>query len=458
MEATKGLIDKIMAITFKNLPQTTVNLSKYFFLDYIGVAARGALSNSSKPVHNFLHKLNAAKGGAVVIGTSIKAQPAYAALANGTASHSLELDDVVNEASLHPGVAIISAALDAAHLSDASGSQMIESIVIGYEVMVRLGICLGPSAHYSQGFHPTGTCGAFGCAATAGRLLGLNEKQMVNAFGIAGSQTAGSMEFLNNGAYTKRLHPGWAAHAGIVAAILAKEGFTGPDTILEGDAGFLKAYSPSSDVSKLLDAWERPYKIEKTSIKPHACCRYKQGPLDCIQEIIQNQNLTPQEIETVTISVLKTGMPFVAEPKQLKYNPRSIVDAQFSMPFGAAVVILYGKASLDEYIEENLKKPAIKDMMCRIVCITDDDIEKEFPKKWPAKVTIKSKDGQTFFAEVEYPKGDPENPLNWCDVIAKFNDLTSSVFTENQREIIIDKVKKLEQEESIKKFCNILST
>ncbi len=457
MGETKALVHECMKINFHSLPESTVDRVKYHLLDYVGVAARGSISDSSKFVHEFLSDFNHTGDGAVIIGTQMKALPGYAAIANGAASHSLELDDVANEASLHPAVVIMSSAFDAAHLARASGKQIIEAIVAGYEVMIRLGVCLDPAAHYQQGFHPTGTCGTFGAAMTAGRLFGLNEEQMVNALGIAGSQAAGSMEFLTNGAYTKRLHPGWAAHAGIVAALLAKKGFTGPDTIIEGARGFLKAYSPNSDVSKLLVGWAQPYKIERTSIKPHACCRYIQGPLDCILQIVQEHQLKPDDIEKVTIAMLETGIPIVAEPKDLKYNPKSVVDAQFSMPFGAAVAILYGKASLDEYTEHNLKQPQVLEMMQRVHIVTDKELEREFPKKWPAKAWIHTKSGNIYHAEVEYPKGDPENPLTWDEMISKFNNLTSSIFSEQRRQQIIDRIRTLEKEEYFPKFAEILA-
>jgi 2-methylcitrate dehydratase PrpD len=265
------------------------------------------------------------------------------------------------------------------------------------------------------------------------------------------------MEFLTGGSYTKRLHPGWAAHAGIIAALLAKNGFSGPETILEGQTGFLKAYSPDSHLSKLFVDWGNPFKIEQTSIKPHSCCRYKQGPLDCILDIMRSHSLKPEDLETVRIAVLKTGVPIVAEPKEVKYHPKSVVDAQFSMPFGAAVAILKGKATLDEYVEKNLADPAVSEMMARVVCVQDDAIEREFPKKWPAKVSIKVKNGKEYSSQIDFPKGDPENPLTWEELIAKFKSLASAVFTEKQINEIVDRVKKLENEKNMKSFLELLA-
>ena len=171
------------------------------------------------------------------------------------------------------------------------------------------------------------------------------------------------MEFLSDGAFTKRLHPGWAAHSGIIAAQLAREDFTGPGTIIEGRFGFLHAYSSGSKTASVLQNWGDPYEVLNTSIKPHACCRYNQGPIDGILKIMRENNLNASQIEKVTLGILKAGFAIVAEPQEQKSNPKSVVDAQFSMPFGAAVAILNGKATLDEYTMENVNSATVKELM-----------------------------------------------------------------------------------------------
>lgn len=186
MGATKELAAFCTQLTYARLPMETVDRAKYLFLDFLGVAAGGSLTESSKVILDFVQGLSA-KGNAVVIASNYSTTPQYAALANGTFAHSLELDDVNNEASLHPAVAVFPAALSAAQMSGCSGEDFLAAVVIGYEVMVRLGKALGPAKHYAQGFHPTGTCGVFGAVATAGKIMDLNEEQLVSALGIAGS-------------------------------------------------------------------------------------------------------------------------------------------------------------------------------------------------------------------------------------------------------------------------------
>ena len=456
MDETKILAEKCHDLRFEHLPEEVVDRTKYLLLDYLGVAARGALSDSSIPVQRVVERVAKTSGGAVVIGTSMRADPAYAALANGAAAHSLELDDVVNEASLHPAVAVMSAALGAGHLAGCSGKDLIEGIVVGYEVMIRLGFTLDPAVHYARGFHPTGTCGTMGSALTAAKILKLDQRGMTNALGIAGSQAAASMEFLADGAFTKRLHPGWAAHSGIVAALLASEGFTGPASILEGKHGFLHAYSDGAVPSRLLEAWGAPYKVMRTSIKPHACCRYKQGPIDGILEIMKKHGLKPAHVQEVKVGMLKAGYPIVAEPQEIKYNPKCVVDAQFSMPFGAAVAILYGRASLSEYTQENLGAVEIEEMMRRVTCVHDPELEKVFPIQWPASVSIVTKAGEVLKTRIDYPKGDPENPLTWEQLIEKFKDLTDPVFDESIKRRIVDGVRTLDFEGDLDRLTKLL--
>ena len=265
------------------------------------------------------------------------------------------------------------------------------------------------------------------------------------------------MEFLANGSWTKRFHAGWAAHNGIIAALLAERGFNGPVTIIEGRFGFLNSYSDSPDPARVLADLGKSFEILKTSIKPHACCRYKQGPIDGILRIMRENKLKPKDVKRVTLGILKAGFPIIAQPVELKYNPRTIVDAQFSMPFGAAVAILYDRASLNKYTLENINSPVVKEMMGRVRCVEDPELETVFPRQWPASVEITAQDGRNFSTRVDYPKGDPENPLTREELLDKFQDLTSAVYPEERRGNIVAWVLALEEEKSLKQFSQLFT-
>ncbi|MEC1525421.1 MmgE/PrpD family protein [Neobacillus niacini] len=456
MKIAETFAQMVHTLQYQDLSEEVIDRTKYLALDFIGLAARGSQFDSSKPIHDFIRNYGGQGNGVVIGAKDLSPLPQYAALANGSASHSLELDDVINEASLHPAVAVFPTAFALADAYDKSGEDLIVAAVIGYEVMGQLGRALNPSSVYARGFHPTGVVGAIAAAAAASKLLGLTYEQTVNALGIVGSQAAASMEFLNTGSWTKRLHPGWAAHNGMIAAELAKAGFTGPNSIIEGDKGFAKAYSGELNADTLNGAFSNEDNfILKTSIKPHACCRYKQGPLDLVLEIVKTHDLKPSDINKINVYIVQTGLPIVALPEEEKRNPQSSVDAQFSMHFGAAAAVIYRNTLLEQYDDSIVSLPEVKEMMNKVNCFRGEDLEKDFPKKWPARVEIQTTKG-TFSNRIDYPKGDPENPLSWDEMITKFNYVTSTVFDQKQQQQLVKGVRTLEEFETVSELSVLL--
>jgi 2-methylcitrate dehydratase PrpD len=450
MDETIELTRRCANINFQEMPRDVIAAAKHFFLDYLGVTIRGSQTESAKCAQSLASNFRSTNADMTIIGTAVATDALHAALANGIAAHSIECDDVVNEASLHPAVTVMTTALSAAHVAGGcQGKDFIEAVVAGYETVIRLGVAVDPAAHYARGFHPTATCGTFGSAMTAARILRLDEEQAVNALGIAGSQAAGSMEYLTDGVYTKRFHAGWASKGGLTAALLAREGFTGPKTIIEGNFGFLKGYSEESHPERLFSDWGNPYKIMKTSIKPYACCRYKQGPIDCILQIMQANQLTHADVKRIRAGVLSAGFSLVADPIEKKRHPETIVDAQFSMPFGAAVAVVFGNAGLDQYTTEALHSKDVLDIMACVDCYKDSSLDGLYPSKWPAEAIIETTDGKTFTSRIEYPKGDPENPLSWEDIQDKFLNMVSTVYSTKQANNIIGCVVNLEKIENV---------
>jgi len=444
-------------VNYEDLPPDVVDRAKYFCLDFAGVTLNGSTTDSAKAVVKALDDVGRS-GPSTIVGTNKRALPEYAAMANGTAFHSIEMDDVNNEASLHPGVVAFPTALAMADIAPVSGKDFISAVVAGYDVIIRLGRALKPKEHYGRGFHPTGTCGAFGGAAVAARLLGLQGDDYTHALGIAGSQAAGSMEYLAQGAWTKRLHPGWSAHSGIWAALLARAGYSGPTTILEGRDGFLNAYSGDPDPSLVLKDLGEEYQVTRTGVKPHACCRYNQGPIDCLLEIGKSNDFQAMDIEEVKIGVLSQGMRLVAEPVEAKRNPKSVVDMQFSMPFAAAVALSYGSASLNEYAIGIPDRPEVRHIMDRVQCVTDPKLDAQAPKLFPAWAEVRTSNGRTMRSELTYPKGDPENPVTWDEMRTKFNLLSAPVISSQRQEKIISAIDSLEQMDDVRQLASLLST
>ena len=455
-EITRKLAEFSADLTYEDLSPDIVDWAKYLCLDFAGVALNGSTTDSARAVVKAIERLDR-PGPSQIIGTSRRTLPEYAAMANGTAFHSIELDDVNNEASLHPGVVAYPTALAMADVVPVDGKSFITSVVAGYDVMVRLGRALKPAEHYGRGFHPTGTCGAFGAAAVASRLLGLQGDSFAHALGVAGSQTAGSMEFLAQGAWTKRLHPGWAAHSGIWAALLAQSGFLGPTTILEGENGFLQGYSGDADPDEVLRGIGEGFLIAQTSIKPHSCCRYNQGPIDCMLELKQANNLQPEEVKSIRVGLLSAGFGLVAYPEEQKRNPTSVVDMQFSMPFSAAVALAYGKAGLTEYAPGVPERPIVRELMSKVKCIKDPDLDSAFPRQWRAWVEVDTNDGRKLRSEITYPKGDVENGLTWDEMKQKFNDLSAPVVSQQRQSEIVQAVESLETLVDIRDLASLLA-
>jgi 2-methylcitrate dehydratase PrpD len=323
--------------------------------------------------------------------------------------------------------------------------------------LCRLAV-VAPTAVHRAGFHPTAVLGTFGATATAAATLGLDPVQTANALGIAGSMASGIIEYLAEGTSTKRLHPGWSAHSGIWAALLARAGYTGPTTILEGRDGFLTAYSGDPDPSLVLKDLGDEYQVTRTGVKPHACCRYNQGPIDCLLDVKQNHDFQPMDVEEVKIGMLSGGMGLVAQPEEAKRNPTSVVDMQFSMHFAAAVALSYGSASLKEYAIGVPDRPEVRHIMDRVQCVTDPKLDAQTPKLFPAWAEVRTADGRTMRSELTYPKGDPENPVTWDEMRTKFNLLSAPVISSQRQQEIISAIDSLEQLDDVRQLASLLST
>ncbi len=436
-EYTRDLVEFLHPLQASDLPAEVLDRARYFLLDYLACAIRGSREESSAAVQRMVQRIGA-DGCATVIGTRMRTIPGLAAMANGAAAHGIEMDDTHSGGSIHLGATMYSAALALAEtMPETSPETFLTAVVAGFEAAARIAMAVQPKEHYALGFHMTPTCGVFGAAITSAKLLGLTMEQTLAAVGIAGSMAAGSMEFLAEGAWTKRIHPGLAAQNGIQAALLAAEGFTGPLRILEGRDGFLHGYSRNPVSDRLTAGLGESFEILRTAVKPHACCRYMQGPIDAVLAIMREHNLQASQIHRIEVAVLEAGWGLVAEPPAKKYNPESVVDEQFSMPFGVAVAAIDGAAGLAQFTAEKARSPKIRELMNKVVLVKDPRIEETFPQEWPARVTIELESGQRHEKFIRYPKGDPENPLSWDELASKFLALAGAVLSPQRCDEII---------------------
>jgi 2-methylcitrate dehydratase PrpD len=442
MTAARQLAELCAALTWSELPAAARERAKELVLDLFGVALRGSAEPSSQPVAALVGEQP--PGPASLIGAGRAAGAAWAALANGTAAHAIEMDDVTTESSLHPGVAVVPAALAVAEERGADGAAFLAAVVAGYEVTIRVGNALNPASAYRRGFHPTGVAGAFGAAVAAGRLLGLDAAGLTHAIGIAGTLAAGSLEYLSDGAWTKRLNAGWAAHAGVVAAGLARGGFTGPATALEGPLGLLHAYSDAPNPERLLADLGLVWQVTRVSIKPYACCRYNHGLIDCVLRLRDEHAVQPEQVERVRLDVLSGGALLVADPIERKRAPANVVDAQFSAPFAAAVALARGAAGLREYSQASVDDPVIRGLMARTDCRRDPDLDALYPRQWPAAAEIELRDGRRLRARIDHATGEPENPVPRAGLVEKFVDLAAARLPEPAARALADQILRLD--------------
>jgi 2-methylcitrate dehydratase PrpD len=423
-------------VTFNDLNADHVARMKVFFLDWLGSAYAG----KDLPPIRMMRKVALGLGGtpeATSIPDGVKTNCLLASLVNGASSHIVEMDDLHRESILHPAAAILPAVLAAGERERVSGKDLIVAISVGYEVGIRVALAVGPS-HY-RFWHTTATCGTFGAAAGAAKLMHLNEEQFAWAIGSAGTQAAGLWEFLVESAMSKQLHPGKAAMNGLLAALLAKEGFTGARRILEGEKGFFRATSEDFDENKCISDLGKVFHSERNSIKYHASCGHTHSAIDAVLLATGGKTLLPNDVETVDLWTYQAAIDLLGN-----IDPKTPYLAKFNLPFCVATALRYGRVQAGDFTPARLEDKDLKELMKKIKVEGDPKLTGAYPRKWPARVTITLKDGRRLDGANEYPKGDPENPLSERELISKFKNLTEGALSSPRADTIIDRVLDLE--------------
>jgi 2-methylcitrate dehydratase PrpD len=418
--ATAELSEFSAGLTVDRIPREVVDRARLLVLDLVGNIIRGRETESTPALLSTIDALGLADGANRVFGDSRTYTPAGAALLQGVLAHSLDFDDTHAAGTLHPGAPVISAALAAAEMTNASGAVTLAAIIAGYEVTCRLALALPAGEHYARGFHPTATCGVFGAAAAAARVLGLDAAGAASALGIALSQTAGSLQFLQNGAWTKRFQVGWAAMAGLFAATMASKGFKGAGQAIEGTHGFLRSYAPAPSPQRATQDLGTLYELMATGVKPYPSCRYGHAGIDAALAIRAEHDLKPHEVSGAVYGLSHAGMLMVGAPAQKKADPQNIVDAQFSAPFVLSAALVTGAMKWDSY--DLLHDDRIRSLLPNIRCEHDAEIEAEFPVNMSGKLTVHAR-GRAFVKKIIVPKGEPGNFLSDEELLAKFSSL-----------------------------------
>jgi len=432
--------DFVVNTRYDDLEPEVIHQAKKLILDLMGVSLAGyKLMEFPRMVVGYMSDLGG-KPEATIIHTKKKFPAVNAALANAACAHALDMDDGHRFAALHPGTVIIPAAIAAAELSGASTKELITGIVVGYEVMIRIGMAINPSS-LNRGFHITGITGPFGAAAAAAKIIGLNLVETIDAFGIAGLQQSGLIQVNHEveGAMVKPINPAKAAMSGLLSSILAEKGAKGPLHIFEGEDGYLKAVADEVNTALLTRNLGREFEILNVYLKLHAACRHAHASMDAALEAFGESHIDIAEIQKISIETYPAAIRLAGI-----INATTPSAGRFSIPFSVALALIKQDAGADKYTEENVRDQSIQGLAEKVHLSVGSKWEKQYPEKRGATVSITDKVNKMWSAEVELAKGEPENPASWEEIYTKFHTNATLLISEKDAKELVDTIMNLE--------------
>lgn len=453
MTISRDLAHYIKQLRFSDLPQEVIYQTKMCILDWIGVALPGG---KQKLVQILMKTVLAMDGKTecTIIGHGKRTSCLNAALINGTMSYAVKLDQSSPYGSMiHPQPPMIPAAFAFAEWKELGGMDFITAVLAGFEVGVRVAMAVNPSHMGERGFHATGTCGTFAAATAAGKLMKLSEEQIAHALGIAGTQAAGLTISLETP--SRSLHAGKAAYNGILAAMLAKKGFTGADAIFEGKGGFCRAMANGYDLSRLTDGLGKKYFINDQRFVRYVVGGAIHSAIDAVIDLVKTHGIKSQDIAWIEARTFPMAMDLCGIQE-----PRTLSEAQFSIPFALAIAAIDGQVSLPQLTEKKLNDPVVRELARKVRGSVDPEFAaigysggKNLFQS--AKVAIRTNDGKEYHQQVNHHKGCPQNPLTREELLEKFRSLASRVLPKFRVEEIIDVVENLEKLDSISKLARL---
>ena len=387
-----------------------------FLSDTLGCMVHGSAQPWARAAARHAHR--AGGGPCTVVGNDGSASAAMAAFANGAAAHAFELDDVHEEAISHPGAVVVPAVLAAAEELGASGRDVLDAVVVGYEAMGRVGIAVGPAAHMRAGFHPTGQSGVFGAAAAVGALLGLDGEGMLHAIGLAASFASGTTEFTQSGGMSKRLHAGRAAEGGLTAAWLAADGVEGPTGGLDGRYGFCRIVTTAPALELLTADLGRRWMVDEITVKPYAACSDIHPLIDAALEL-RAAGVDPGRIVRVVAQV-----PSKAAEQNAMDGTTSVMAAQYSGPFNIAAAFLADPTDPSTYGADRITTPRIAALQSKVAPLeASAELDATYAWKMGGRLRVHLADGSTHERTVIGQLGSMHRPLSERQQRAKLRRL-----------------------------------
>ncbi len=439
MSAARHYARFVLGLALEDVPAPVVAKAQLLALDIVGCCLASSRQDFGLAALDAAERLGGPPE-STLIGGKARVGTSHAILANGTLAHGLDFDDTREDAIVHTGSVAVTTALAVGEAVGASGRAVLEAAIAGVEVMCRVGLAV-PGRFHARHYHPTSLAGSFAAAAAAGKLRGLSEDQLVHALGICGSQASGIIEYLVDGSWTKRLHPGWAAHAGAVATVLAQSGFTGPETVFEGTHGFYQAFAGGYDEGRLGDllaSLGRTWELEELTFKPYPCGSIAQPYMDCALRLRDRHHIRPEQIAEIRCRTAEGPLPRLWEPLAAKHRPPNGYAAKFSLPYLIAVILVKGRAGLAEFTDEAVRDEAVLRMASRVSYEIDRTID--YPRQFVGHVTVRLADGRVLEEQQDRPRGGPDLPMTREEIEAKFRGNAGLALSEEQAARIIGSV------------------
>ena len=434
------LADFVTGLGHDDIPGDVRARARYLILDAVGIALASTQYDFAHRTLTALSGFGAGDGHVIGFGTRLPLRDAV--MMNGLLVHGLDYDDTHVAGVIHATAAAFPAALGVAADGHLSGRELLSGFIAGMEVSTRLG-SVAKGGFHQVGFHPTGMIGVFACAMIAGRLTGLNATQLADAQGIALSMAAGSMEFLQDGAWTKRMHPGWAGVGGITAAAMAKAGFVGPKAVYEGRFGLFpiyldKEHMAAIDMSLATAGLGESWEINNVAVKPIPACHFTHACADAAIALRADYGLKPEDIASIRAFVPEGVHKTVCEPIETKQTPQNSYDAQFSIPWAVASGLLHGRFGLADLTQEALIDTTTLALARKVTC--EDYPDAPFPKYYSGEVIVTLKDGRVLTHREEVNRGNPDRPLSNDEIAAKFWENATTAVSADRATKILDAV------------------
>jgi 2-methylcitrate dehydratase PrpD len=414
MNITEQFLHSIEAVAEKEIPQSAMDRAKRSLLDYIAVTTAGAKANEEKLIKYFADA-EPEPGNSILIGMGKKTNLKEAVFLNGLNAHALDFDDGTNTGIIHLGSPIFSVLIPLAEKYHISIDKMLRAAIIGYETSFTMAVSIQPK-HKAMGYHATGTCGVLGIAIAVSHMLDFPPAERRNSFAIAAVSATGMLKVLDDESELKPYNVAKSALLGLIATQMAKAGFIGHHDVLGGGRGYLKMMTGSEDIKLREPLLNGTYAIEKSYTKPYAACRYCHPSIEAAIKLGKTvDTLKIQEIVVNTYDLAVSGHEHT--------DIKGTGSAKMSIPYGVAVSLLEGKAGLFEYDEEHVMDKAILDLAKKVYVQADAEFSSQFPKEQTAVVNIKLKDGKEVSEQVDFPKGEPENPMSEIEFEERFIEL-----------------------------------